>query len=479
MNEATEQGGETSGAIVTDSKIPVTTYPVPEENIRTFGNMAASASTGGFWQWDTFFRPYIQAYDPVTRTTYVPCYQSGCRHNDPTCNACFGDLQSLVEYRENYYAMVYTDDETASALVTRPLSGGPLQILASWKPENEDEACRCVLRYVSFGKAYVTANRETYALTEDGQLTTAAQESSLVSVDLQTGEVSTDIAENDQIRVTPVDECLRQAEELYHKWHGRGLLRTAAVPQGRPACTPELMRALKQFARERGLLYHTHLAEGKAETERIRAWTGRGEAEELAHLGVLDESTILAHSIWLTQEEITLLAQSHAVVAHCPSTNMKLSDGAPPIAELLASGARVGFGCDGEASSANRDLLREARLGSYLQKVRTLDPTVLPAGQCYAMLTEQGMRALGYRDVGRIAEGWQADFSLVRTETLCTVNRRRILTNLLYAGSGEQIDSVYVQGRPLLRNGQFVHHDLEHILQRCEEITARIERTLA
>lgn len=47
------------------------------------------------------------------------------------------------------------------------------------------------------------------------------------------------------------------------------------------------------------------------------------------------------------------------------------------------------------------------------------------------------------------------------------------------AGSGEQIDSVYVQGRPLLRNGQFVHHDLEHILQRCEEITARIERTLA
>ena len=195
VNEATEQGGETSGAIVTDSEIPVTTYPVPEENIRTFGNMAASASTGGFWQWDMYLHPYIQAYDPVTHTTYVPCYQSGCRHNDPTCNACFGDLQSLVEYRENYYAMVYTDDETASALVTRPLSGGPLQILASWKPENEDEACRCVLRCVSYGKAYVNVNRETYALTDGVQLTAVAQESSLVSVDLQTGEVST-ILEN-------------------------------------------------------------------------------------------------------------------------------------------------------------------------------------------------------------------------------------------------------------------------------------------
>ena len=189
------QGKESSGTPTTGSEISTATYPIPRENVRAFAYMAASASTGGFWQWDTFFRPYIQAYDPVTRTTYVPCYQSGCRHNDPTCNACFGDLQSLVEYRGNYYALVYTDDETASALVTRPLTGGPLQTLASWEPENENEACRCVLRCVSFGKAYVNVNRETYALTEDGQLTAVAQESSLVSVDLQTGEVST-ILEN-------------------------------------------------------------------------------------------------------------------------------------------------------------------------------------------------------------------------------------------------------------------------------------------
>ena len=175
---------------------------------------------------------------------------------------------------------------------------------------------------------------------------------------------ATDIAENEQIKVTTVEECLRQAEYLYDRWHGKGLLRTAAVPQGRPACTPELMTALKRFAQERGLVYHTHLAEGKAETARVRMWTGRGEAEELAHLGVLDENTILAHSIWLSDGEIELLAQTKAVVAHCPSTNMKLSDGAPRIARMLRSGVRVGFGCDGEASSANRDLLREARHGS-------------------------------------------------------------------------------------------------------------------
>lgn len=289
---------------------------------------------------------------------------------------------------------------------------------------------------------------------------------------------ATDIAENEQTKVTSVDECLTQAESLYDRWHGKGLLRTAAVPQGRPACTPELMVELKQFARERGLIYHTHLAEGKAETARVRLWTGRGEAEELAYLGVLDENTILAHSIWLSDAEIDLLAQTKAVVAHCPSTNMKLSDGAPRIAQMLQAGVRVGFGCDGEASSANRDLLREARHGSYLQKVLTLDPTVLPAGQCYRMLTETGMTALGYDDLGKLAVGCQADFSLVRTDDLSTTNRRRILTNLLYAGSGSQIDSVFVQGEPVLRGGSFVRQDIGKVLEQCERILAKLEERM-
>lgn len=289
---------------------------------------------------------------------------------------------------------------------------------------------------------------------------------------------ATDIAENDQVKVNSIEDCLKQAEYLYDRWHGKGLLRTAAVPQGRPACTGELMVALKSFARERGLVYHTHMAEGKAETDRIRSWTGRGEAEELGSLGVLDENTILAHSIWLSDEEIDLLAQTRAVVAHCPSTNMKLSDGAPRIARMLERGVRVGFGCDGEASSANRDLLREARHGSYLQKVQTLDATVLPASQCYRMLTEEGMGALGYRDLGKIAVGWQADFSLVRPDDLCTTNRRRILTNLLYAGSGYQVGSVYVAGKPVLRNGVFLHHDLGKVLEQCEKILADIETRL-
>ena len=345
-------------------------------------------------------------------------------------------------------------------------------LAAQWSLTAEEWYCGVLLGCLQSLRYGVTAVNEMTYFPHIDAVVQAYQDAGLR---VTFGIGATDIAENEQIKVTSVDECLRQAEYLYDRWHGKGLLRTAAVPQGRPACTPELMVALKRFARERGLVYHTHLAEGKAETERVRQWTGRGEAEELTHLGVLDENTILAHSIWLSDGEIDLLAQTKAVVAHCPSTNIKLSDGAPRIEQMLKAGVRVGFGCDGEASSANRDLLREARHGSYLQKVLTLDPTVLPAGQCYRMLTETGMAALGYKDLGKIAVGYQADFSLVRTDDLSTTNRRRILTNLLYAGSGSQVDSVFVRGKPVLRGGCFTEHDIGRVLEQCERILAKLE----
>lgn len=289
---------------------------------------------------------------------------------------------------------------------------------------------------------------------------------------------ATDIAENAQIKVTPIAENLRQAAYIYDTYHGKGLLRTSVAPQGRPANTPELMQTMKRFADERGLLFHTHLAEGKYETEKVRAWTGRGEVEELSYLGVLDRHTVLAHVIWLSDEEIKLLAESGACIAHCPSTNMKLSDGIAPVAKMLEAGCRVCFGCDGEASSANRDLLREARHGSFLQKVHTLDPTVLPAQQCYKMLTQHAAEALGYDDLGKLEEGCLADFSLVQTDSLFTTNRARALTNLLFAGSGEQIEDVYIAGNPILQNGSFVSHDIKKVTEKCEQILADIEQRL-
>lgn len=348
-------------------------------------------------------------------------------------------------------------------------------LAVQWSLSDEEWYCGVLLGCLQALRCGVTSINE---MTYFPHIDAVAQAYRDAGLRVTFGIGSTDIAENEQVKVLSVEENLRQADYIYRTYHGKGLLRTSVAPQGRPANTPALMQGMKRFADERGLIFHTHLAEGKAETEKVRSWTGRGEAEELAYLGVLDEHTVLAHSIWLSDDEIKLIADSGACVAHCPSTNMKLSDGIPRIAQMLDAGCRVAFGCDGEASSATRDLLREARHGSFLQKAYTLDPTVLPAQQCYKMLTAEGARALGYDDLGILEEGALADFSLVRTDSLFTTNQARILTNLLFAGSGEQVDSVYIAGAPVLKGGCFLRHDINALLQKCENILAGIEQRI-
>ena len=194
---APTQAAQTESGSGAEEPVEIKTYPLPEENVRANIIYVPSPSTGGFWTCAVFNAKTIQAYDPATRTTYFPCYQAGCKHTDASCTANFGGVISgFAEYRGNFYAMIYYNDETASAFVTRPVSGGPLKVLASWEPENENEECRCGFYGLSFGKAYLTVSKETYAM-KDGQTESVKEEYSKCSLDLETGELVEYMADED------------------------------------------------------------------------------------------------------------------------------------------------------------------------------------------------------------------------------------------------------------------------------------------
>ena len=216
----TVQSGSGSGA---EEPVEIKTYPLPEENVRANIIYVPSPSTGGFWTFAVFNASSIQAYDPVTRTSYIPCYQAGCKHNDASCSAYFGDISSLAEYRGNFYATIYYNDDTASAFVTRPVSGGPLRILASWEPENENEECRCSLYGLSFGKAYLIVAKETYTMTEDGQQACVGQEYSRWSFDLETGEMVELMTDTDGI-----------LPYMYGVWEDIAVYQTVKTVEGAP-----------------------------------------------------------------------------------------------------------------------------------------------------------------------------------------------------------------------------------------------------
>ena len=292
------------------------------------------------------------------------------------------------------------------------------------------------------------------------------------------GVSTTDVPENEATPILSIEEALEIHQKVYDTAHGRnnGLIRASVAPAGLPAVSRELAQACKKFADEHGIIYHTHLGEGKYETDNVaKAYGLNGEGEALYEIGVLDKNVLLAHSIWLSDHEIDLIKEKGAHPVHCPNTNLKISDGVPKIAQMLQKGVNVCIGCDGEASSSNRDMIREARIGSYLQKGVTLDPTVMDVSTTLKMMTINGAKALGYDDLGLIKEGYQADMILVDMDhDLGLTDLDHRVGNLLYCGDGHQVDTVFVGGQLKLRNKKLVDFDEEEILDKCNSLIHKL-----
>ena len=291
----------------------------------------------------------------------------------------------------------------------------------------------------------------------------------------------TDISESVNTPVKSTDENLALAKKVYDNYHGynHGKITTCVAPLGLPSCSDEMMKRLKQFANERNLLFHTHLAEGKKETLGVKKRTGYMEAEALYHLGILDEHTLLAHSIWLEDYELDLIKETNANPVHCPSTNMKISDGIPKIQPMLERGINVCLGCDGEASSSNRDLVREARAGAYLQKGYTLNPKAMDVATTYRMMTENGAKALGFSNLGKVKEGYLADLVVVDTkQDISLANRQTRISNFLYAGSGQAVDTVFINGSMIIKDKKNCLINEEKLLEKCEALLYKYDKKI-
>jgi 5-methylthioadenosine/S-adenosylhomocysteine deaminase len=237
-----------------------------------------------------------------------------------------------------------------------------------------------------------------------------------------------------------------------------------------------LVRA-KEAAAAKGVLFQIHVAETRAEytydTENDRRETPIGR---LARLGLLDADTLLVHGVWLTPEEIDIVAQKGCGIAHCPESNMKLAAGIAPVPSFLQAGIPVGLGTDGCASNNDLDLLREMDMAAKLHKVAGGDPTALPAARVLAMATRGGGRAIGLGDhIGTLEAGKQADLVILDSThpTLCPVYNP--VSQAVYAGGGDAVRDTIVAGRVRVRRHRMVDGDLDAVMRRVRAIGRLIQ----
>jgi 5-methylthioadenosine/S-adenosylhomocysteine deaminase len=264
------------------------------------------------------------------------------------------------------------------------------------------------------------------------------------------------------------DDCLENAGRLIEKWKGDEFIAPSIAPHSAYSCSPETLRKVQDMAERHGVLMQIHLAETRWEVEEIRNNHGKTPVMHLDGLGMLGKDLIAFHCIWVSEEEMSLLAEKNVGVSHCVKSNLKLASGIAPVARMLERGIRVSLGTDGAASNNNMDIMSEMSTAAKLQKAHSEDPTVLRAPVALKMATRWGAEALGMGHVGSLEPGKSADLIVINLSKPHLVPLYSICSHLVYSARSEDVEDVMVGGRVVVEGGRLVTADEEKILAKAE-----------
>jgi len=267
-------------------------------------------------------------------------------------------------------------------------------------------------------------------------------------------------------------QALEMTRKFYERWNGaaKGRIRVLVAPVGLPACSEELLRGSRALADELGAAIQTHCCEGPTETETAYDRFGCSEVEAWERFGVLAPDVALVHSVWLNDRDKEIVAAHGCSVVHCPSTNTKVTDGIPPMADLHRLGVNISLGCDGASSSGTYDMLQEARLASLLQKVWTMDASAFKAGDVYQMMTMGGAIAAGWgKELGALEQGRLADITVIEYPAPHLIDEQRLLSNLIFNATGGDVFAVFVGGRSLMWDRKLLHLNEEEVVAKILE----------
>jgi 5-methylthioadenosine/S-adenosylhomocysteine deaminase len=270
------------------------------------------------------------------------------------------------------------------------------------------------------------------------------------------------------------EEGIDHIRKMVIKYKNDPLVTVGLAVHSPYTCGPELIKRAKQVATELNLNFHIHVAETKWEVDTIYKLYKMTPVEYLDKLGVLDQKTIIAHGVWLTDKDISILVKRGVSVAHNPECNMKLSSGAAPIVKMINAHCNVGLGTDGVASNNNLNLFEEMHTMALLAKISTGNPTSIPAEKAIYIATMGGAKLLGKeKEIGSLEVGKKADIILINANRPNTTPLYNVFSVLVYAVNANDVSDVMINGKFVLRNSNMITVNEDEVMNKVR-VEARV-----
>lgn len=250
------------------------------------------------------------------------------------------------------------------------------------------------------------------------------------------------------------EEGLKRAAAFIEKFKNDPLIVPAVAPHAPYTNSDEMLRACRRLADQHGVPLLIHVSETKRENTESQEQFGMSPVMRLDRIGLFSGRTLAAHTVWVSDEDLRILAERKVGLAHNPSSNMKLASGVAPLVRMLEGDLPVGLGTDGPAGSNNDlSLFEEMDLAAKLQKVSTSDPRAVSAVQAFEMATIRGARALGLQaKIGSLEAGKRADLITVELDGAHAVPMFGVYSQLVYALKASDVRDTMVDGKWVMRD---------------------------
>ena len=251
-------------------------------------------------------------------------------------------------------------------------------------------------------------------------------------------------------------EYIAFAKQAHARFHGRsGRIRFMVAPSAPQRCTRELMQAADELARSWKVPFHTHIVETKVQEVTGPTFYGKTLMRHMKDLGILHPGVTIAHSIWVTEDDIEVMGEAGVSIVHNTISNQKLGAGIAPVRRLLSAGVNVALGSDGICSNDTARMFDVMHACGLIHKITSPDYAQwLTASEVLHAATLAGAKsALIGHETGSLEVGKKADLLVLDTRSVAFTPLNDIRNHLVYCENGSSIEKVIVNGEVVVEKG--------------------------
>ena len=255
------------------------------------------------------------------------------------------------------------------------------------------------------------------------------------------------------------------------------LIEIQLAPSNLHWLSDKALETISKVAIDTGAKIHMHLLETPYQAEYARRRTGQSALKYIDKFGLLGPQLTIGHGVWMTKDDVDLLAESGGCLCHNCSSNLRLKSGKADLASFLSKNIPIALGIDEAGINDDRDMLQEMRLAYTLHRRpghSSLNPS---AAEILRMATEHGAASTPFSGkIGRLEKGLFADILLLDLHSLGFPYQDfdiPLLDIIVRRAKRKSVDTVIIDGNVVFNKGKFTRVDEDTLLEEISKVLSR------